>query len=212
MCYDAYMRALWIFLRRFWLPITIVIVIILGFAIWVQFSKETNWFAKWVFDFLAQWAIVLSAAVTLMLAMAAFWNISDTRRFRYVESITKSLDGTRGWALDAKRALFLPWWDHQWASQYKLRENLEHVAVRSVFVKSDAERLVHSLTKDEVTAVGCELARRVNDAAIHLDQFIKSLKQTAVGDFDSLKIPREDLDKDFDAVIEAASHIKIPLE
>jgi len=147
MCYDAYMRALWIFLRRFWLPITIVIVIILGFAIWVQFSKETNWFAKWVFDFLAQWAIVLSAAVTLMLAMAAFWNISDTRRFRYVESITKSLDGTRGWALDAKRALFLPWWDHQWASQYKLRENLEHVAVRSVFVKSDAElsRLVRNV-------------------------------------------------------------------
>jgi len=188
------------------------IVIILGFAIWVQFSKQTNCFARWVFDFLTQWAIVLSAAVTLMLAIGAFWNISDTRHFRYVESITKSLDEIRSWALDAKRALFLPWWERQLALEANLREKLEHIAARSVFVKSDAERLVDSLTKGEVTAPGCELARRVNDAAIRLDQFINSLKQTAVGDFGSLKIQWENLDKDFEAVIEAASHIKIPLK
>lgn len=198
-------------MRRSWLPVTIGLVIILGFAIWVQSSKETNWFAKWVFDLLTQWAIVLSAAVTLMLAMAAFLNISDARHFRYVESITKSLDETRSWALDAKRALFLPWWDRQLALEGNLREKLEYIAA-SVFVKSDAERLVGSLTKDEATAVGYELARRVNDAAIHLDQFINSLKQTAVGDFGSLEIPWENLNKDFDAVIEAASHIKIPLK
>lgn len=212
MCYNASMRALWVFVKRFWLPLTIGIVIIIGFAIWVQFSKETNCFAKWVFDFLTQWAIVLSAAVTLMLALAAFWNISDIRHFRYVESITKSLDEIRSWALDAKRALFLPSWDHQWASQYNLRENLEHIATRSVFVKSDAERLVNSLTKNEATAVGCELARRVNDAATHLDQFINNLRQTAVGDFGNLRIPWGNLDKDFDAVIKSASHIKIPLK
>lgn len=206
------MRALWVFVRRFWLPITLGILIILGSAIWVQLSKESNWFAKWVFDFLAQWAIVLSAAVTLMLAMAAFWNISDARHFRYMESIAKSLDETRSWALDAKRVLFLPWWERQLALEANLREKLEHIAARSVFVKSDAERLVDSLTKGEVTAPGCELARRVNDAAIHLDQFINSLKQTAVGDFGSLESPWENLMKDFDAVIEAASRIKIPLK
>ena len=48
-------------MKRFWLPITIGIVVILGFAIWVQFSKKTNCFAKWAFDFLMQWAIVLTA-------------------------------------------------------------------------------------------------------------------------------------------------------
>lgn len=205
------MRALWVFVKRFWLPITIGVVIILGFAIWVQFSKGTNCFAEWVFDFLTQWAIVLSATVTLMLAIAAFWNVSDTRHFRYVESISKSLDEIRSWALDANRALFLPWWDRQWALQYNLREKLEHIAARSVFVKSDTERLVNSLTKDEATTVGSLLSHRVNDASTHLDQFINNLMQTAVADFGSLRILWENLDKDFDAVIEAASHIKIPL-
>ena len=210
--YNASMSALWVLVRRFWLPIAIGTVIIVGFLTWVQFSKETNCFAEWVFDFLTQWAIVLGAVVTLMLALAAFWNISDTRHFRYVESITRSLHEIRSWALDAKRVLFLPSWDHQWASQYNLRENLEHIATRSVFVKNDAERLVNSLTKNQATAIGFELARRVNDAATHLEQFINNLRQIAVGDFGSLSIPWENLNNDFDAVIESASHIKIPLK
>lgn len=205
------MRALWVFVRRFWLSITILIVIILGFAIWVQFNKETNCFAGWVFNFLQQWAIAISAAVTLLLALAAFWSISDTRHFRYVESITKSLDEVCSWAMDTKRALYLPKWGHQEASQYNLRANLEHIATRSVFVKSAAERLVKSLQKGEAITVGCKLTRSVNDAATHLDQFIRDLRQTGPGDSETLRTPWEELNTDFDAVIEVVSHVRIPL-
>jgi len=205
------MRALWVLVRRFWIPVTILIIVVLGFAICIQLNKETCRFAGWVFDFLQQWVIVLSAAVTLLLALAAFWSISDTRHFRYVESITESLDEVRSWAVDTKRALYLPKWGHQEASEYRLRDNLEHIAARSVFIRRDAERLVKFLQKAEATIVGCELTRTVNDAATHLDQFIRDLRQTGAGEFESLRTPWEELNRDFDAVIEVASHVSIPV-
>jgi len=209
--YNGAMKALWDLVRRFWLPITIFVVIILGLAILIQIYKETNCFAGWVFNFLQQWAIVLGAAVTFLLALAAFWSISDTRHFQYVESITKSLDEVRSWAMDTKRALYLPRWGHQEASQYDLRDNLEHMATRSVFVKSDAERLVKALQKGEANIVVCELASKVNDATTRLDQFIKDLRQTDPGDFEGLRTQWGELNTHFNALVEVASRVRIPV-
>ena len=205
------MKALWDLVRRFWLPITIFVAITLGLAILIQIYKETNCFVGWVFNFIQQWAIVLAAAVTLLLALAAFWNISDTRHFQYVETITKSLDEVRSWAMDTKRALYLPRWGHQEASVYDLRDNLEHMANRSVFVKSDAERLVKAQQKGEADIVVCELASKVNDAATRLEQFIRDLRQTGPGDYEGLRIQWGELNSHFDVLVEVASRVRIPV-
>jgi len=204
------MRAIWNFLKAFWLPVSMGVVIILGFAVWVQLSKETNWFANWLFTFLKEWATVLSAAVTLLLAFAALWVISDTRHFRDMDSKIRSLNDICSWALDAKRALFVPWFNHQWAAQSNMREELEHIAARSVFVKSDAKRLCESLAKGKASEPSARLAQKVNEAATNLDQFINSLKVTAVRDFGGLEPSWENFDNDFKAVIESASDITIP--
>lgn len=37
---------------------------------------------NWLFNFLSDWAVVLSATVTLVLAIAAFWAITENRRMR----------------------------------------------------------------------------------------------------------------------------------
>lgn len=205
------MKALWDLVRRFWLPITIFGVIILGLAIFLQIYKETNCFAGWVFNFFQQWAIIFAAAVTLLLALAALLNISDTRHFQYVESITKSLDEVRSWAMDTKRALYLSRWGHQEAIQYELRDHLEHMATRIVFVKSDAEKLVKALQKGEANIVVCELTSKVNDATTRLDQFLKDLRQTDPGDYEGLRTQWEELNTHFDALVEVASRVRIPV-
>ena len=202
------MRALWALVRRFWLSITIGIVIILGLAIWIHFNKETNCVAGWLFDFLQQWAIVLGAAVTLLLALIAVLNISDTRHFRYAESIAKYLDEVCSWLTETKRALYLPKWGHQEAARYQLRDKLENVAVRSEFVKGDAERLARSLPKGQASEAGHHLASKVSDVITHLDQFIVALRKTTVADSESLRGPWKELGNEFDTVIEVASQVR----
>ena len=95
-------------MKKFWLAVSIGALVILGFAIWVQFYKDTNCFAEWVLDFLTQWSNVLSATVTITLAIAAFWVISDTRRFRYLDDKTKTIIDLSNWGADVVRCLTIP--------------------------------------------------------------------------------------------------------
>jgi len=65
---------------KHWLPTLIALVItVICFAALVQIFKETNCIANWLFNFLNDWALVLSASVTLLLATAAFWAIRESR-------------------------------------------------------------------------------------------------------------------------------------
>lgn len=78
---------------KYWHVILIsVIILLLAFTVLVQNTKDTNDLAKWTFDFLDDWATVLSAAVTLMLAIAAFWAIAENRRIQAESDKIASLD------------------------------------------------------------------------------------------------------------------------
>ena len=76
MWYNGGMRHLF---RKYWYAILIVIII-LTLAVLVQYTKDTNDVAKWVFTFLKEWAVILSAVGTLLLAWIALWTIRERRR------------------------------------------------------------------------------------------------------------------------------------
>lgn len=81
-------------LRRFW-PIIPIVVIVIGLAVVVQIFKESCWLATWLFSFLNDWAIIIGATATVILATAAFATvfiaIRENRR-------TSALDRIRSWA------------------------------------------------------------------------------------------------------------------
>lgn len=59
--------------RKYWIAIPIIVVVSLVATI--QMLKASNCVATWTFDFLNDWAMVLSAAATVTLAIVAFWTI-----------------------------------------------------------------------------------------------------------------------------------------
>jgi hypothetical protein len=77
------------------------IVSIVCFAILIQIFKEVGFLpAQKIFDFLNQWAMVLSASATLLLAFTAFWAIMDNRHGRIVDRRERLLKEVIDWATD----------------------------------------------------------------------------------------------------------------
>ncbi len=68
----------------------ITFIIIVVFALWIQFSrtfvKPPDNFVNWIYQFLDDWSLPLSASVMLLLATAAFFSILDNRNARSIES------------------------------------------------------------------------------------------------------------------------------
>ena len=83
MWYNSGMRRLF---RKYWYVILIV-VIILALAVVVQYTKDTNDVARGVFNFLKEWAVILSAAGTFLLAGIAFWTIMRSRRSKIADEV-----------------------------------------------------------------------------------------------------------------------------
>jgi len=72
--------------RKYWYVILIV-VIILALAVVVQYTKDTNDVARWVFSFLKEWAVIFGAVGALLLAVIAFWTIFRERRSKLANEI-----------------------------------------------------------------------------------------------------------------------------
>lgn len=66
------------FKRHWYIPAIVVLVI--GVAVWVQLTKDSNWVASWVFDFVNGWATTLMAAATVGLAIATICMIAHSGR------------------------------------------------------------------------------------------------------------------------------------
>ena len=92
----AHLKVIW------WLKyLVLIIVIVVALAIWAQGARSTedpNRFAEWLYNFLNDWAIALGAAVTFMLAVAAFLAILDNRHGRRVDRRERLLNEIIGWA------------------------------------------------------------------------------------------------------------------
>ena len=97
----AHLKAIW------WLKyLLLTIVAIVALAVWAQgarIAEDPNSFAKWLYKFLDDWAITLGAAVTFMLAVAAFLAILDNRQGRRADRRERLLNEIIEWATDVAR-------------------------------------------------------------------------------------------------------------
>jgi len=97
-CYNRLMRILKaLFGKHWWLPLVVIIVFI-GLIIWAYTAKGTNSAAVWIFNALDECADIVAPAITLVLAIAAFWAIADMRLFQAKESKRSAFERIRAWA------------------------------------------------------------------------------------------------------------------
>ena len=129
---------------RYVIAIGSIVFIAFCLAVVAQFFKETNCVAKWAFYFFSEWAMALSAAVMLLLAAAAFWAIMDNRHGRRVDRKQRLQNAIINWAVDARKALFVPWFERQTVVEENMREKLEAIAAVSSIVKANATAARHT--------------------------------------------------------------------
>ncbi len=184
------------------------VIIILSLGILVQILKEipclagTIWYtsATAIYDFFNDWSLVLSAGVTLMLAVAAIWAVMDNRYGRRLDRMQRLQDDVINWAFEVRKTLFVPCFERQTVIQADMREKLDALAAKRSIIEAKAAEL----------SVHAELTEKVGEVANHLEQFINNLEHVSVQDFDSLKTPWENLKKEFLEIVKSASSIKIP--
>ena len=164
------------------------------------FSLEFYKAAWEIYEFLDEWAMIISAGVTLMLAITVGWVIMDNHRDRKVDRIQRLQNDVISWATEVMKALFVTSFKRQTVVQENMREKLTVLTAVKIFTKTKAAELMPD----------GELARKVENAGTHLEQFIKNLEHTSENDFVSLETPWKNLKQEFLDIIESASSIVIP--
>lgn len=81
--------------------VIILVWVIAAIVVQLQLFKETNWLATWLFKFVYDWAAPLSTSAAILLIIAVFMTIRETRRRRV-------LDRIRTWASNAITLLMAP--------------------------------------------------------------------------------------------------------
>ena len=77
-----------IFGKNWWF-ILVIFFVIIGFAIVLQYLRESNGVAEWIFKFLSDWAVILSATVGLLVVVSALLAIQENRRAEARRKIRK---------------------------------------------------------------------------------------------------------------------------
>jgi len=78
----------------------IVLVILVVIAIVVQIFRQTNFFAAWIFNFVNDWATLLSATAAVIIIFMAWITIQENRR-------SEALNRIRTWGKEAIHVLSL---------------------------------------------------------------------------------------------------------
>ncbi len=133
------------FIKYSWLLIIALVIIL---AVLVQNTKDIFAISKWVFDFLNDWALILSAAIMLLLAIAAFRAISENRAERAEQARRLGLLRIRNWAEETFHALATP--SKQQGLPLRIQEEigkLQSSMVNSMGILGDAKRLGGTLDK-----------------------------------------------------------------
>ena len=117
------------------ITLILVILIVLLSTVLVQITKDTNAFALWVFIFVGDWAVPLSAAAAVAIAAMAL------RTFRENRIATARLE-VRGWARESLESLTVV---SEQQTPTQERENLEkrlrNIRAASVVALSSARPL-----------------------------------------------------------------------
>ena len=148
------------FFSKHWFFTAVACFVIIVFtSVLILIFKEFNSVATLVFNFLNDWAIPLSASVTLLLAIAAFWNIRESRISRIQESRRLALERMRFWAEDSIAVLTKPLPRKQFQSVCAgLVLDLHPIHTKCLGILADAEQLGSDL-HEEVSAIFLSLSK-----------------------------------------------------
>lgn len=121
---------------------SIVLLGVLSFAVLVQSFKSTNCLAAWIFNFMNDWAIILYASVTFLLAIAAFWGIREGLRERVEERHREALERMRNWSEQVFEVVTRPTRQPNLKLRKKeLNALITSVGPKAIGILHDAERL-----------------------------------------------------------------------
>lgn len=203
-------------LRKHWKLTLGVILLVICLTLWITATSD-HWLSKFILKYFNSWSIALSAAATIILAVAAFESIMENRRIRAEErkreselrlfdENRRSLEEICNWAEKGIAAL-----TSAGASSsldiMDMQDTLPTIAAKNISIMDDAR----SLPSDKL---GKELIKKVDNAAFDLQEFISFLnskKQSAAKEPEYA--PKRDyLKKSFENVIEVASKLKVALK
>jgi len=66
--------------RRQILFLSVIAIAILSLAVTIQFFRDSNPLAEWIFNFFNDWAPALSASAAIILIVTFLWNLRESRR------------------------------------------------------------------------------------------------------------------------------------
>jgi hypothetical protein len=190
----AHLKANW------WLKyIVLTIVIVVALAVWAQGARSTedpNLFAKWIYDFLNDWAITIGAAVTLLLAIAAFLAILDNRRGRRLDRRERLLNEIIDWAENSLAII------NKYPTVYF--EKLEDLLVSANVLKAKRHDIII-----KTNSFNQNLKTLVNNAIKELTDFVERADKhaTQMGRKQRISVPNN-LETTLVNVIEEAAKIK----
>jgi hypothetical protein len=190
----AHLKANW------WLKyIVLTIVIVVALAVWAQCARSTedpNLFAKWIYDFLNDWAITIGAAVTLLLAIAAFLAILDNRRGRRLDRRERLLNEIIDWAENSLAII------NKYPTVYF--EKLEDLLVSANVLKAKRHDIII-----KTNSFNQNLKTLVNNAIKELTDFVERADKhaTQMGRKQRISVPNN-LETTLVNVIEEAAKIK----
>lgn len=204
-------------------------VLVIFIAVLLQVFKENSFFADTVFESLAlivfkffnDWATVLSATVTLMLVMAAFWAIMDNRHGRIVDRRERLLNEFRDWIFEIQNISLEPITvdnivfrqtniELKYGTAYSKVEYLKNIIVK-VFKDKDFEI---KLTKVEELLISVAVLDRARTSRSEVDaqSFVafpgkKELAGRVTGEYEQklAKLRSEDKAKDDIGMIDATN-------
>lgn len=173
-----------------WVVILIVIFLaIVGLALWVQSAMTTNKDAAWFYAFFIDWENVLSAAATLLLVIAAFWVIYDTRYFRYLDDKTKTISGLARWGSKTFKNIVTLSHDSADLVEFKknysmTRADLMVRVAESITTFAQAHKLLATIKSDNAK----QAEKLINYVDIELRQHITDLWEFDIDHADVEKI------------------------
>ena len=164
------------------------IISVVCFAILIQILKEVGVpTAQKIFDFFTQWAMVLSATATLLLAGTAFWAIMDNRHSRIVERRERLLNEIIDWAIDIAKT------ETQGEFLLESRKSM----LIDLLLKYQAVDARSEYIKVIAAEFGEDFQAAVNKTAKKLEEHLDILKKQIEG-----KITAEERDRHYRSLLE----------
>ena len=139
--------------------VIILASVIAAIAVQLQLFTENDWLAIWLFKFVDDWAVPLSASAAILLIIAVFMTIRDTRRKRNLTRI-------RTWASNAITLLRAPSTEESPAMKVaELKARFQTIRAGSTQVLADSRKISRELTD--------RVEKAVSSIMEHYDAFSK---------------------------------------